>query len=566
VLYLQKIRGNSSTSLYLRRCPGSVRAFSAIFVVTSGPFAAGDSETMKLLRAIHSIGRLTDDDETTITRKKFLDFEALGTSIGFTLLGGLLFLVSTYAAFVTLAFFPITVINYTLYYRFKNFFITKHFQTLIHITNALIVQALLGGFEASGGYMVWSLVAMIVVLPFHDIKESIVWSVIYVFLCGLTFWLDPYFQKQFGGILSTNETTVLRIVNVMVVFSQILFLYIQFIRLNFQNTEQVRQTFKQLMLSEKLAGIGQLSAGIAHEVNTPLGAIKSSAEESLLAFQEMLAELLWMIKTFNEEEKDLFVEFIATSNPSTLTLSTKEEREIKKTMRIRFAELGVENSNFLCDQLVQIGIHEVGPTLEKLAKLPAFDRLVRLAYNILNQRRSSQTIQLAVEKASNVVRALKTYLHTSGSESMEPINVRDNLEMVLAIYHNRLKHGIEVIKNYEAAPEIFGYPDQLYQVWTNLIVNAVQAMDGKGTLTIGLKTEAAAVLVTIQDTGKGIPEAIKSKIFDPFFTTKAAGEGSGLGLDIIKRILDHHEATIKFESTEGIGTTFLIRFPIRKTS
>ncbi len=528
--------------------------------------AAIQNETMELLKAIHSIGRLPDDDEITITRKQFLDFEALGTSIGFTLLGGLLFLVSKYAAFVTLAFFPITVINYTFYYRFKNFFITKHFQTLIHITNGLIVQALLGGFEASGGYMLWSLVAMIVVLPFHDLKESIVWSVVFVFLCGLTFWLDPYFVRQFGGLRSTNETTVLRIFNVLMVFGQILFLYIQFIRLNFQNTEQVRQTFKQLLLSEKLAAIGQLSAGIAHEVNTPLGAIKSSAEESSLAFKDMLAELLWMTKVFKEEDKDLFIEFIATSQPGSITLSTKEEREIKKNMRVRFAELGIDDSSFLCDRLVQIGIHEVNPALERLSKLPEFDRLVMLAYNILNQRRSSETIQLAVDRATRIVRALKTFLHTSGDGVMEPINVRNNLETVLTIYHNRLKHGVEVIKNYEEVPEILGFADQLNQVWTNLIVNAVQAMDGKGILTIGLETVDGHVVVTIQDNGKGIPDAIKSKIFDPFFTTKVAGEGSGLGLDIIKRILDQHGATIRFDSTVDIGTTFYIRFPIRKTS
>lgn len=352
----------------------------------------------------------------------------------------------------------------------------------------------------------------------------------------------------------------------MVIFFQILFLYIQFIRLNFQNTEQVRQTFKQLLLSEKLAAIGQLSAGIAHEVNTPLGAIKSSSEESLLAFKEMLSELLWMTRTFKEEEKDLFVEFVATSDLSKATLSTKEEREIKRSMRARFAELGIENSTFLCDRLVQIGIHEVSPALEKLSKLQDFDRLVMLAYNILNQRRSSQTIQLAVDKASRVVRALKTFLHTSAGGSMEPINVRDNLETVLTIYHNRLKHGVEVIKNYEDVPEILGFPDQLNQVWTNLIVNAVQAMDGKGILTIGLGIEEGHVVVSIQDNGKGIPDEIKSKIFDPFFTTKVAGEGSGLGLDIIKRILDHHDASITFDSTVGIGTTFFIRFPIRKAT
>jgi signal transduction histidine kinase len=226
--------------------------------------------------------------------------------------------------------------------------------------------------------------------------------------------------------------------------------------------------------------------------------------------------------------------------------------------------MAIPNANFLSDRLVQVGIQTVGPELEGLAKSEHFERFVMIAYNILNQDRCNQTIQLAVDKASRIVKALKTYLHSSDGVTMEPIYLRENLETVLTIYHNRLKQGVQVIKNYEDVPEVYGFPEQLNQVWTNLIVNAVQAMDNKGILTIGISEEADHVVVSFRDTGKGIPEEIKSRIFEPFFTTKASGEGSGLGLDIVKRILNDHGASISFDSLEGEGTTFYVKLPIRR--
>ena len=133
---------------------------------------------------------------------------------------------------------------------------------------------------------------------------------------------------------------------------------------------------------------------------------------------------------------------------------------------------------------------------------------------------------------------------------------------MLTLYYNQLKQGIEVIKNYpEDLPKIPCYPDELNQVWTNLIHNAIQAMESKGTLTIDVKQQQENILVSIIDSGKGIPAEILPKIFQPFFTTKPAGEGSGLGLDIVKKIVDKHRGTISFQSVPG-NTTFTVQLPI----
>ncbi|NJN86142.1 MAG: GHKL domain-containing protein [Leptolyngbyaceae cyanobacterium SL_7_1] len=135
----------------------------------------------------------------------------------------------------------------------------------------------------------------------------------------------------------------------------------------------------------------------------------------------------------------------------------------------------------------------------------------------------------------------------------------------MTIYHNSLKHGIEVIKHYEPVPQILGYPDELNQVWTNLVHNAIQAMNNQGTLTIRLFQQGEAVVVQFTDSGCGIPPEIQLKIFDPFFTTKPVGEGSGMGLSIVKRIIDRHQGDITLKSQQG-HTTFSVSLPMPSTT
>jgi signal transduction histidine kinase len=380
-----------------------------------------------------------------------------------------------------------------------------------------------------------------------------------VFVSGVQHKIDV--EKHKAELNDTAEETRRQNLFKYILIAGILLMFL-LATVFFLQQRKLRKTHSKLIQSEKLAALGQLSASIAHEVNTPLGGIKSSAEESLAAFQEFQSGLLWMTQTLNEEEKNLFLNFLATANPINVALSTREEREIKKTLRETFAQMGIENGRFLSERLVQVGIYELSPELEQLSRLPHFEKMLLLAFNLFNQQHSNRTIVTAVDKASRIVKAMKTYLHSANTDKMEEVNLRDNIETVLTIYQNRLKLGVQVIKNYEANPVLTGYPDQLNQIWTNLIVNAVQAMDNQGILTISILEEGNEVVVKIKDTGKGIPKAIQSKIFSPFFTTKKSGEGSGLGLHIIRRIVKEHSGTIDFESVEGEGTTFIVKFPI----
>ncbi|MEN8121081.1 MAG: ATP-binding protein, partial [Bacteroidota bacterium] len=128
--------------------------------------------------------------------------------------------------------------------------------------------------------------------------------------------------------------------------------------------------------------------------------------------------------------------------------------------------------------------------------------------------------------------------------------------------HNQLKQGIEIEKNFKTVPEILCYPDELNQVWTNLIHNSIYAMHEKGKLEINVSKTDTALVVKIKDNGKGISKEIHDKVYDAFFTTKPTGEGSGLGLDIVKKIIEKHDGTIDFESEEGKGAEFRVVLPI----
>ena len=140
--------------------------------------------------------------------------------------------------------------------------------------------------------------------------------------------------------------------------------------------------------------------------------------------------------------------------------------------------------------------------------------------------------------------------------------IEDGLDTVLTLYLNITKLGVEVTKSFEYNKPVRCYPDELNQVWTNLILNALQSMDYKGKIFIGTQENQGAVVITFRDTGAGIPIEIRDKIFNPFFTTKPLGEGTGIGLDIVKKIIEKHSGRIEFDSEINVGTEFRIYIPI----
>jgi signal transduction histidine kinase len=171
-----------------------------------------------------------------------------------------------------------------------------------------------------------------------------------------------------------------------------------------------------------------------------------------------------------------------------------------------------------------------------------------------------EQIESGTSRISDLVRAIKQYSYMDQAPEQE-IDVHEGLENTLIMLHYRLKHGVNVVREYDrSVPRICARGSELNQVWTNLMDNAIDAMNGRGELLVRTESEFGRVLVEIRDNGPGIPPETRDHIFEPFFTTKPVGEGTGLGLDTVYRIVQTHHGTIRVDSKPG-RTSFLVRIP-----
>jgi signal transduction histidine kinase len=196
-----------------------------------------------------------------------------------------------------------------------------------------------------------------------------------------------------------------------------------------------------------------------------------------------------------------------------------------------------------------------------LLRHPECNLIIDTAYSLGAITSNTANINTAVERVAKIVFALKSFSRMDHAGEVVVTDLRDSMEMVLTIYQNQIRQNTELVRRFENIPPIRCIPDELNQVWTNLIHNALQAMDHKGTLTIGISRIGDEAVVSVGDNGCGIPDDIRDRIFDAFFTTKPAGEGSGLGLDIVRKIVDKHHGRIEVESQVAVGTTFHVYLP-----
>ncbi|HBE58167.1 MAG TPA: hypothetical protein DEG17_27175 [Cyanobacteria bacterium UBA11149] len=327
--------------------------------------------------------------------------------------------------------------------------------------------------------------------------------------------------------------------------------------------QNLKMTQDELVQSAKMAALGQLVAGVAHEVNTPLGAIRSSVDNIHDFFTHNLEKLPQFFKTLSPQRFSDFLVLLQKSIQQPTTLSAKEKRQFKRGLIRKLEEEKIANSDTIADTLVDLGVYEDILPFLPLLQDPEQSNILEKVYQIASLQKSTQTIKMATQRAAKVVFALKNYARYDSTGEKSRANIIEGIETVLTLYQNQMKQGVEVIRNYQNnLPAILCYPDELNQVWTNLIHNGLQAMELRGVLTVEAREEDACLQVKITDSGKGIPPEIMSRIFQPFFTTKPPGEGNGLGLDIVKKIIDKHEGRVEVESIPG-KTTFTVSIPLK---
>lgn len=333
-----------------------------------------------------------------------------------------------------------------------------------------------------------------------------------------------------------------------------------------QTLQQLQTTQNELIQSEKMAALGQLVAGIAHEINTPLGAIQASIGNISSALDQSMQQLPQLFQVLPPDRLASFFQLLDLAHRSPKLLSFREERQLRRALKQTLEANTIPQAERVADILSKMGICLEDICLEDnrllpLLQLPNHLFVLNTAYQLSIVQNNSQNIMLAVERAAKIVFALKNYARQDYSGKKVEASIPESVDTILTLYHSQIKQGVEVYKHYASVPKVLCYPEELTQVWSNLIHNALQAMDYHGDLTITVKEQDQHVVVQISDSGCGIPADIRDRIFEPFFTTKPMGEGSGLGLDIVRRIVAKHQGKVELESQSG-HTIFSVWLPM----
>jgi signal transduction histidine kinase len=341
---------------------------------------------------------------------------------------------------------------------------------------------------------------------------------------------------------------------------------------NYQNTlkeknEELELTLKQvvnlqtdIIKQEKMATLGLLIAGIAHEINTPLGAIKASNDNIVDSISNGLIN---QITQLDINDLVTSIELYFLNKKGNKVFSTREERAFIKRIEEELINenFNFSNTYFYARKIYELGFENLDTSLKKYLEHKNSADIFTFASNLLKIIKSTETITIAVDKATKVVKALNNFSHGNINDESVIFNLKDNIESVLTILWNKIKHGSKVINHISDDISIKGNQEELSQVWTNIINNALQAANNKCNIEISYYAENSNHIITLQNDGPEIPPNVIDRIFDEFFTTKKRGEGTGLGLNIVKKIIEKHKGTIKCTSNSSV-TKFIISIPV----
>ena len=340
-----------------------------------------------------------------------------------------------------------------------------------------------------------------------------------------------------------------------------------------QMTTRVRDFTKLTQQNEKMASLGRLSAGLAHELNNPVAAVVRSAE-TLKAHMRATPEAFKAIMhlSLTDEQVDsvnaVFFKKLDQNVSAGSSLTLLERSSLEDEVTDWLDDHGVDDSVDLAGPLVEYGftVEDLEGVLEKIGDENLAGVAAWLVNNLVTEKLVLD-ISEASKRISTLIGSIKNYTHMDRGGGKESLKLAEGIRSTLTLLDHKVrsKHIAVMLTMPDDLPDVCGWPGELNQVWTNLIDNAIDALPDGGKLDISTEVDrrsdgSAFVLTSVTDNGTGIPADVKDHIFEPFFTTKGIGKGTGLGLDIVQSVIKHHNGSVKVQSQPG-HTEFVVCLP-----
>jgi len=519
---------------------------------------------------------IDDEDEHVRLQKSVLVVTAMWIARAALIWGLLYYFYGEYlAGSIPLSYSILTFLSLQLLKASKNFRFFSFSQILLMMLLPVLLMLSLGGFVNSSAVIVWGFFAPIVALLSGKTRVARYWFFAYILLIITGALMEPLLRTE--NNLPKIVKTIFFIINIGGV-SSIVYRVLKYFVNNKDRVIDLMRTNRELELAylqqevmlrqnEKLATLGRLSAGMAHELNNPAAAAQRGSkqlQERIPDLEKLVLEIGLM--NLSEQQLDIYRIFkdqvhMRMKKPTELDPLTRSDREtdIESWLKDRI----VSDAWDIAAMMVCLDF-----TVAELTELSGhfsaeqFQCILSTLLNIYATHNLLDELGQGTGRITEIVKSLKSYSYMDKAP-LQSIDVHEGINDTLVMLRSQLKDGITVQKEFdEDLPAIQAYGSELNQVWTNIIDNATAAMDGQGNISINTYREEQWLVVRITDSGPGIPKEIIGKVFDPFFTTKPPGEGTGLGLNISHNIIvQKHKGKISVQSGPE-GTSFEVKLPI----